>query len=947
LSGRFEEVEVTGRALVIVESPTKARTIRRFLGDQFRVEASMGHVRDLPSSATEVPAAVKGEPWARLAVDVDHGFAPVYIVPADKKKVVAQLKKELADADVLYIATDEDREGESIGWHLLELLKPKIPTHRMVFHEITREAIQKALDNPRDLDVKLVQAQEARRVLDRLVGYVVSPLLWRKVAPRLSAGRVQSVAVRMMVQRERERMAFRSGAWWDVKATGEKLNDPHGLKFDAGLVSLSGRTLATGRDFDETTGKVRPNRDVLLLDEGGARALAQRLAGCTFTVDDVDRKESQRSPYPPFTTSTLQQEANRKLGLPAAQTMQIAQRLYEEGHITYMRTDSVNLSEEAISAVRNMISRRYGPDLMSPQVRRYATKSKGAQEAHEAIRPAGTTMATASELGLSGREARLYDLIWKRTVATQMANARIASTTVTLSVPDPADGKPAVFRASGRQVLFPGFFRAYVEGSDDPSGLLDDQSNPLPNLDPGDKVRCVDLLPQGHETRPPGRFTEATLVKALEAEGIGRPSTYASIIDTIQKRGYVRAVEKQLVPTFTAMAVTSLLEVALTKVVDTEFTAVMEGWLDQVAEGASDHLTFLQSFYTDVLLGGVAQGEQIDPRQVCTVRSQALEPFEVRLGRYGPFIEILTPEGGRRVVSLPEDVAPADLTADVVRELAARAEKGEAPLGHHPESGLPVYLRDGRFGAYVQLGEATEEGDKPRRSSLPQGVQPAQVTLDMALSLLALPRALGTHPETQKPVVAGLGRFGPYVAHDGVFASLKKEDDLFRIGLPRALELFSLKGAGRKTAEPLRNLGDHPEGGGAIVLLDGRYGAYVKHGSVNATLPEGLTVEDITLAQAIELLSAKAGKAKPAARGRTRKAAAEPAAPRKAAAAKAKPAAAKAKPAAAKAKPAAAKAKPAAAKAKPAAAQATPVEAAPVEAEPTVRVRARAKAPSA
>jgi len=773
------------------------------------------------------------------------------------------------------------------------------------------------------------------------VGYVVSPLLWRKVAPRLSAGRVQSVAVRMMVQRERERMAFHSGSWWDLKATTEK----DAIRFDAGLTALGGRTLASGRDFDERTGHLRAGKQVRLLDETEARALAQRMAGCTLTVDDVDRKESQRSPYPPFTTSTLQQEANRKLGLPAAQTMQIAQRLYEEGHITYMRTDSFNLSEEAISAVRNMIARRYGADLLSPQIRRYATKSKGAQEAHEAIRPAGTSMATAQELGLSGREARLYDLIWKRTVATQMANARIASTTAQLSAPDPLDGQPAIFRASGRQVLFPGFFRAYVEGTDDPGAMLDDQSSPLPNLEPGDRVPCLGLEPLGHQTRPPARFSEATLVKALEAEGIGRPSTYASIIDTIQKRGYVRAADKQLIPTFTAMAVTSLLEAALAKVVDTEFTAVMETWLDQVAEGASDHLTFLETFYREELLGGVARGEQIDPRQVCTVRSEALDPFEVRLGRYGPFVEILTPEGGRRVVSLPEDVAPADLTADVVRELAARAEKGEAPLGHHPESGLPVFLRDGRFGAYVQLGETTEEGDKPRRSSLPQGVQPANVTLDMALALLALPRPLGAHPESGKPVVAGLGRFGPYVAHDGVYASLKKEDDLFRIALPRALELFTLKGAGRKAAEPLRSLGDHPEGGGAIVLLDGRYGAYVKHGGTNATLPEGLTVESITLAQAIELLAARAGKAKPAKSRRTAKAAAEGAAPRKAKAAAAKPKAAAAKPKAAAAKPKAAAAKPkaTAAKAKAAAAKPAPAAAAPAEVADTPRIRARAK----
>ncbi len=838
-------------ALVIVESPTKARTIRKFLGSDYIVEASMGHVRDLPSSAAEIPAEVKGQPWSRLAVNVDHGFEPVYIIPNDKKKVVTELKRALKTADRLYIATDEDREGESIGWHLVDVLKPKVPTYRMVFHEITNDAIKKALNSPREIDERLVQAQEARRVLDRLVGYIVSPLLWHKIAPKLSAGRVQSVAVRLLVMRERERIAFVPANWWDLKAQTTKSNQP----FEAMVHSLGGKVLASGKDFDDATGKLKNHR-CLYLDQAGAEALAARLRGTTLTVTSVDRKVSERTPYPPFTTSTLQQEANRKLGLSSAVTMKIAQQLYENGHITYMRTDSVNLSNEAINATRGMIARRYGENYLHATPRTYTTKSKGAQEAHEAIRPAGTQMATADELGLHGDQWRLYDLIWKRTAATQMANARIASTQVRLNTKDPADNAEVELRASGRQVVFPGFLLAYVNGSDDPQAALDDADSPLPELHEGDALPCLSVLAQGHVTRPPARYTEAALVKELENQGIGRPSTYASIIETIQRRGYVQSQDRTLVPTFTAFSVTSLLEQNLARIVDVEFTASMESWLDQIG-GKADAEAYLRHFYEDELEAGVAEGEKADPRESCTLHYEDLGPYSVRIGRYGPYVEY-EQDGERKIVSLPGNIAPADITHDYIEDLVQKAAKGSEALGYD-ENGTPVYVMQGRFGPYVQLGEVVE-GEKPVRQSLTPGVTPENITIETALRILALPRDLGPHPEDGEPVKASVGRFGPYVVHKGVFASLKKEDNVLTIELPRALELFALKGTRgtRRTNEPLKTLGEHPEDGAVIAVLDGRYGPYVKHGSVNATLPQGVTPESITLEQALELLSAKA-----------------------------------------------------------------------------------------
>ncbi|MGC8712774.1 MAG: type I DNA topoisomerase, partial [Leptodesmis sp.] len=579
--------------LVIVESPTKAKTIRNYLPAGYRVEASMGHVRDLPQSASDIPASVKGEKWAQLGVNVESDFEPLYVVPQDKKKVVKELKEALKHADELVLATDEDREGESISWHLLQLLQPKVPIKRMVFHEITQEAIQEAIRNCRDVDEQLVRAQETRRILDRLVGYTLSPLLWKKIAFGLSAGRVQSVAVRLLVNRERQRRAFHKGSYWDLKATLEARGEAPEAKgeFEARLVSLNGVKVASGSDFDEATGQVAAGRNVVLLNEAEARALQDRIRDRPWTVTNLEERPVTRKPSPPFTTSTLQQEANRKLGLSARDTMRVAQSLYEQGYITYMRTDSVNLSQQAIAAARACVQEMYGAQYLSPQPRQYSTKSKGAQEAHEAIRPAGSTFRTPQQTGLKDRELRLYDLIWKRTVATQMAEARQTNITVQIQVEE------AGFRATGKRIDFPGFFRAYVEGSDDPDAAIEDQEVILPRLQVGDTPACVDLEAIGHETQPPARYTEASLVKTLESEGIGRPSTYASIIGTIIDRGYAQMVGNALVPTFTAFAVTSLLEKHFPDLVDTSFTARMEETLDDISTGEVDWLPYLKEFY--------------------------------------------------------------------------------------------------------------------------------------------------------------------------------------------------------------------------------------------------------------------------------------------------------------------------------------------------------------
>ncbi|MEH1997955.1 MAG: type I DNA topoisomerase [Nostoc sp.] len=849
--------------LVIVESPTKARTIRNYLPSGYRVEASMGHVRDLPQSASEIPAAVKGETWAQLGVNVDADFEPVYVVPKDKKKIVTQLKEALKDVDELILATDEDREGESISWHLYQLLKPKVPTKRMVFHEITEDAIKKALKNCRNIDEQLVRAQETRRILDRLVGYTLSPLLWKKIAWGLSAGRVQSVAVRLLVTRERQRRAFHEGTYWDLKASLSNEKTP----FAAQLVTLGGAKIANGSDFDAATGQITAGRNVLLLNVDQAVALKERLTGKTWSVSDMEERPVTRKPAPPFTTSTLQQESNRKLRLSARDTMRVAQNLYEQGYITYMRTDSVHLSDQAIAAARSCVEKLYGKQYLSPQPRQYTTKSKGAQEAHEAIRPAGSSFRTPQETALGGRELAIYDLIWKRTVACQMADSRQTQISVQLQVED------AGFRSSGKRIEFPGYLRAYVEGSDDPEAALEDQEVILPNLKVGDHPNCTELEAVGHETQPPARYTEATLVKTLESEGIGRPSTYASIIGTIIDKGYAQLVTNALIPTFTAFAVTDLLEKHFPDIVDPSFTSKMEQTLDDIATGEVKWLPYLREFYLgekglETLVK--EQESQIDATKARTVLLENLDA-KVRIGKYGPYIEI---ENGSGVVtaSIPKDLTPADLDPKQVEVLLRQKTTGPDQLGRHPETGEPIYVKIGAYGPYVQLGDKTDENPKPKQASLLKGVTPETVTLEMAVGLLALPRTLGVHPVTSGKIQASLGRFGPYVVHDQGkegkdYRSLKVADNVLTISLERALELLSEPKKGRsstnsKSKAALRELGTHPEDGETINIYDGPYGPYIKHGKTNVSIPEGESVEDVTLAAALNLLATKASTAK-------------------------------------------------------------------------------------
>ncbi|OBQ41704.1 MAG: DNA topoisomerase I [Anabaena sp. MDT14b] len=850
--------------LVIVESPTKARTIRNYLPKDYVVEASMGHVRDLPQSASEIPAAVKGEKWAQLGVNVEADFEPLYVVPKDKKKIVTQLKEALKGVTELILATDEDREGESISWHLYQLLKPKVPTKRMVFHEITKEAIQKALKDCRNIDEQVVRAQETRRILDRLVGYTLSPLLWKKIAWGLSAGRVQSVAVRLLVIKERQRRAFHEGTYWDLKASLEQEKCP----FSAVLVTLGGTKVATGSDFDSTTGRITAGRNVVLLNEEQAEALKARLEGKTWTVTDMEERPVTRKPAPPFTTSTLQQESNRKLRLSARDTMRVAQNLYEQGYITYMRTDSVHLSDQAITAARACVEQKYGKQYLSPQPRQYTTKSKGAQEAHEAIRPAGSSFRTPQDTGLGGREFAVYDLIWKRTVASQMADSRQTQVTVQIQVED------AGFRSSGKRIDFPGYLRAYVEGSDDPEAALEDQEVILPALKVGDHPKCNELEAVGHETQPPARYTEATLVKTLESEGIGRPSTYASIIGTIIDKDYAQLVNNALIPTFTAFAVTDLLEKHFPDIVDPSFTSKMEQTLDEISTGEAQWLPYLKKFYLGEqgLETLVKEREtEIDASKARTVELENLDA-KVRIGKYGPYIEVTN---GEEVItaSIPKNLTPADLNPKQVEILLKQKISGPDQLGRHPETGEPIYIKLGTYGPYVQLGDKTEENPKPKQASLLKGVTPETVTLDMAVGLLSLPRALGTHPETGGKVQASLGRFGPYVVHDQGkegkdYRSLKSTDDVLTISLNRALELLAEPKKGRaaaksKSKEALRELGTHPEDDSPVNIYDGPYGPYIKHGKTNASLPEGESVENITLSTAIELLSAKASTKSP------------------------------------------------------------------------------------
>ncbi len=854
------------KRLVVVESPTKARTIRAFLPENgFRVEASMGHIRDLPASAEQIPSEYKDEDWARLGVKVTNGFEPLYIVPPDKKEVVRDLKRAVSDADMLYIATDEDREGESIGWHLVNVLDPNVPVERMVFHEITEDAIRQALEDTRDIDEHLVEAQQTRRILDRLVGYSISPLLWRKIKPKLSAGRVQSVAVRLLVHRETDRITFVPATYWDLEAQLAK----KGTGVEAEMTHLNEVRLAAGRDFDEETGRLKESlaegEDVVLLDEEKATSLAEQLPETTWRIADVKKRTRTKSPFAPFITSTLQQEANRKLNLSSSRTMSIAQSLYENGYITYMRTDSTNLSSEAVKGARRTVSQRYGDDYLSDEVRQYRS-SDSAQEAHEAIRPAGSDMETKDELGLSGIEAALYDLIWKRTLATQTADARIRYTNVYFDAE--VDGDVARFRASGKRLDFPGFFRVLVEGADDPDAALRDQERPLPPLDVGEtsapssdeqgfRVRSVE--PIGHETQPPSRYTEASLVETLEDEGIGRPSTYASIIGTIQQRGYVRKKGNALIPTFTAFATNNLMEAQFEPLVDVNFTAEMEEVLDDIARGRKEPTPYLRDFYEGEkgIEERVEEGlEVIDAREISSISfPDQWGDHVVRVGKYGPYVEGEM-NGSTVTASIPDDLAPGDTTEERLRGILEEANKGDRVLGIHPEANLPVLLKSGPYGPYVQLGDDEEED--PKRVSLPPGVEPEDVDFDLGLRIIDLPRTLGTNPETGSEIEADIGRYGPYVRHEDTFASLQKDDDVLEVGLERALELIRRK---ESRNEPDRVLGPHPGTDEPVEVWNGRYGPYVKHDGTNASLKDDQSIDALTMDEALDLLAEKGDEA--------------------------------------------------------------------------------------
>lgn len=847
--------------LVIVESPTKAKTIRKFLPKNFSVEASMGHVRDLPQTAGDIPAAVKKEDWARLGVNVKNDFEPLYIVPKDKTKIVSHLRKQLKEADELYLATDEDREGESISWHLLELLKPKVPVKRMVFHEITKSAIERALKETRQIDDKLVRAQEARRILDRLVGFTLSPLIWKKIAFGLSAGRVQSVGLKVIVDRERQRIKFRKASYWDLLANLEK-----GGSLEAKLHSVDGTRVATGKDFDENTGEIAGDKNkVRVINEAEAKKLKATLEKAAWKVTSVEEKPFSSRPSPPFITSTLQQEANRKLGMTSREAMRTAQSLYENGLITYMRTDSPNLSREALSAARAAVEDLYGKEYLSPEPRQYTSKSAGAQEAHEAIRPAGSVFVHPREAGLSGRDLALYELIWKRTMATQMAEAKKLSVSVRI------EADKSIFSASGSRILFPGFLRAYVEGSDDPEAALEDKEIILPDLKEGDVLKLKGLEPLSHETKPPARFTEALLVQTLEKEGIGRPSTYASIIDTIVDRGYVRKTGNALIPTFTGFAVTQLLERNFSDLVDPGFTSKMEQTLDGIAEGTTEWLPYLKSFFLGK--NGLEQQvkdreKKIDPETSRTIELANVKNVQIRVGRFGPYVvkageKKKGEEDSSIHASIPEDIAPADLTAEDVEDLIRIQERGPQPIGHHPTTGEAIYCLTGRFGPYVQQGEVTEEKPKPRRASLAKGMSPKTLDLAQALQLLSLPRELGVHPTSGKPILANAGRFGPYVMCDGDFRSLKKDDNVYTVDLARAMEILSAEKKGRGGSTLVREIGQHPTDKKMIAIYDGRYGMYIKHASTNATLPKDKKPEEVTLEEAIALVEARAALGKP------------------------------------------------------------------------------------
>lgn len=848
--------------LIIVESPTKAKTIKKFLGKDCTVIACMGHVRDLPQKAADIPAEVKKLPWSRLGIDTKNKFKPLYIIPPNKHKTIAEIRKALKESDTLYLATDEDREGESISWHLQEVLKPKIPTKRMVFHEITAKAIKDAFANPRELDMQLVHAQEARRILDRLVGYTISPLIWKKIAFGLSAGRVQSVALRALVDLELERMKFKSAKYWGISATLAK-GKTQG--FETRLTQLAEKRIASGKDFDENTGLLLSARDVILLDLPKAKELLKEAQLNEWTVKELDEKPVSRKPAPPFITSSLQQEANRKLGLSARETMRIAQSLYENGHITYMRTDSVNLSEAAIEASRACVNRLFGKEYLSKEARRFTTKAKGAQEAHEAIRPS-LQFTPPQEMKLKGREHDVYEMIWMRTIATQMEEARQLQVSANISVPTKSGA--LTFHASGMRILFPGFLKAYVEGSDDPDKALSEREKFLPDLKVGDHLNHVESETTEHETKPPSRYSEASLIQFLEKEGIGRPSTYASIVSTILDRGYARKHGNALVPTFTGIVVIKLMKGHFQELVDYKFTSNMEEKLDDIAEGKLDYLPYLESFYSgkDGLESKVAaEDKKIKPEEARTLHLAHLKNLELFVGKYGPYFEYTDPKTGEIFkASVPEDLAPSDLNEESVWRIVEQVKRGPQSLGTEPETGLPIFLKTGSYGPYLQLGDVPkDEKEKLKRVSVPKGIDPLTIDEPTARLIISLPRLLGVNPDNGKEIRASVGRFGPYVVCEKDYRSLKKDDNVLYVTFERAMELFRTPKQGRRRGGVvLKALGEHPDTKEAVEILEGIYGAYIKCGKINATVPKDAKVEDFTLEQALPLLAERAPKAK-------------------------------------------------------------------------------------
>ncbi len=858
------------KQLVIVESPAKAKTIAKFLGPDYVVESSIGHIRDLPKGASEVPASLKSAPWSRLGVDVEHSFKPLYVISKDKKAQVAKLKALLKQADELYLATDEDREGESIAWHLMEVLSPKVPVKRMVFHEITKAAIERAISQTRDIDRQMVDAQEARRIIDRLYGYEVSPVLWRKILPKLSAGRVQSVATRMIVERERARMAFKSANWWDLSAVFSKTAQ----EFSAGIVSIGGSRVAGGKDFSENGEFRKPDSgNVVLLEEEMALRLKDSLGASEFQVSSVEHKPYRRSPAAPFMTSTLQQEAGRKLRFSANRTMSIAQRLYENGYITYMRTDSVALSDVAVNSARSIVTKMYGERYVSPKPRVYASKVKNAQEAHEAIRPAGEEWPTPENLAgqLSSDENRLYELIWKRTIASQMSDAEGSSAQIRIMTVVPpsfteefapalAPGQEVLFGASGKVITFPGFLRAYVEGADDPEAELDSTEVRLPPLEVGDLVDLEGLTADSHNTSPPARYTEASLVKALEEMGVGRPSTYASIIGTILDRGYVWKKGTALVPSLVAFAVVGLLERYFASLVDYNFTASLEDSLDQIAKGEKQAIPYLREFYFGSDGGGLKELVQdhlaeIDPRVINSVHI-GFDPdgheIVARVGKFGPYVAC-----NEATAPIPMDLAPDELTVEKALELLSQTAN-EQPLGTDPETGLAVWAKVGRFGPFVQLGDASDLPPKvkPKTASLLSTQSISTITIEQALKLLSLPRDVGVDPTDGQMIQAANGRYGPYLKKGSITRSLPSEEAIFTIDLAGALELLAAPRAAQgqaRRASPVVVVGESPEGK-QVTLRSGRFGPYVTDGEVNASLRVGDSPEELTIERALELI---------------------------------------------------------------------------------------------